>query len=779
MPERFTLQCSSLPDDTRLVFFRGVEALSAPYEYEIFFVVPHPADFDMADVIGAKGTLTGDLGDGSPPLVRHGLFSSIKLLEAHTDGAVFRAVMGPRLAQLGMTHRCRLFTKQTIVDILKEVLAVSGFTRGDYELRLNGHYEQEEHVCQYQESDLAFLQRWMELEGMYYFFEHGGDEEKLIITDNKASHDKLVDEAVRYRPTASHDGSAGASFHAFSCQHQALPASVTLRDYDYAKPSLEVIGTAPVSATGFGDMNYHAGRFFTRERGKHLANLRAEELRAGEVIFLGAGTVMHLAAGHHFTLDEHPLHSMNTTYLATRVHHVGNLAASTEELQRLIGMETEGTYRSTVEAIKSTVQYRPRRLTPWPRIYSFETGMIDGAADSEYAQIDDQGRYLVKFKFDESDLKDGKASTWVRMMQPHGGGVEGWHFPLRKGTEVVISFFGGDPDRPVISGVVPNAHTPSPVTATNHTANIIQTGGRNRIELEDREGSQRFTMFSPTESTMIRFGAPNDRFNLKLFTKGHYRMDIGKESEDLRQGEVTEIFEKAWVHRVVGPVQQYYQESQTTNVTGDTIVSITQGDYAVKTDQKMALKADVARGDEVTGVWKRTILSGQRDDVLHGTDTSRVDETALHTIGKGYTLTVEAGSIDLDASTGINMISGQNVTVQALTGNFNVSCLDSDVTTLGDNKNTSWGAAYSVTGGNALTIYLGFKEEMSITGSLSLSAGVSTAMSTGLKVDLFAGPSFSTKSIDMQFCSINVANIQTKLSTTKLSVKNCFLHMIV
>lgn len=45
----------------------------------------------------------------------------------------------------------------------------------------------------------------------------------------------------------------------------------------------------------------------------------------------------------------------------------------------------------------------------------------------------------------------------------------GWHFPLRKGTEVMVSFQGGDPDRPVIAGVVPNALTPSNVTNRNHT----------------------------------------------------------------------------------------------------------------------------------------------------------------------------------------------------------------------------------------------------------------------------------------------------------------------
>ena len=120
----------------------------------------------------------------------------------------------------------------------------------------------------------------------------------------------------------------------------------------------------------------------------------------------------------------------------------------------------------------------------------------------------------MRFAFDESALGDGKASTRVRMMQPHGGGVEGWHFPLRKGTEVLFTFLGGDPDRPVIAGVVPNALTPSPVTAGNHTKNVIQTGGRNRLELEDKAGQERITLSTPHSNTYLRMGAPNDRAQL-------------------------------------------------------------------------------------------------------------------------------------------------------------------------------------------------------------------------------------------------------------------------
>src|SRR5262249_45353319 len=129
--------------------------------------------------------------------------------------------------------------------------------------------------------------------------------------------------------------------------------------------------------------------------------------------------------------------------------------------------------------------------------------IVDGAADSEYAQIDKHGRYKVRVMFDESDAADGKASMFVRMLQPHGGSPEGFHFPLRKGTEVHLLFLGGDPDRPVIAAVAPNAQTPSVVNADNHTKNVVHTGGNNRFELEDADGSQHIRLSTPTKGTFM------------------------------------------------------------------------------------------------------------------------------------------------------------------------------------------------------------------------------------------------------------------------------------
>ena len=53
--------------------------------------------------------------------------------------------------------------------------------------------------------------------------------------------------------------------------------------------------------------------------------------------------------------------------------------------------------------------------------------------------------------FDLSGTAEGKATRWVRMAQPYGGGQHGMHFPLLKGTEVLWTCIDGDPDRPIIA----------------------------------------------------------------------------------------------------------------------------------------------------------------------------------------------------------------------------------------------------------------------------------------------------------------------------------------
>jgi type VI secretion system secreted protein VgrG len=510
MEDLFFIRSDALPSTTRVAGFRGTEGISRPYEIELFLLAGAEGQgLDLADVVGARARLEIEHDGGRPPFAFHGIFASFELLHELDARSLFRATLVPKLWLLTRTRHSRIFTDRSVPEILAEVLEGSGFGRDDYVLRLTARYAAEEHVCQYQESNFDFISRWMEREGMYYSFEQDEHGERLVISDDRAWQGRLEDRPVRFFPLAGRDATSGEALHTFTCRHEVLPGGVRMRDYDYGRPTLDVSGSAPVSKAGLGEVSVHGGRFFSPEEGQRIARIRAEELLARQVVYRGSGSALHLRAGYLFKLEDHPRAAFDREYLVIAAEHSCNQAISSPELYALTGLERSELYRVDVEAIPAGIQFRAESRTPWPRIYGSENGTICGPAESEYAQIDEAGRYKVKFKFDESGLENGKASTWVRMMQPHGGGVEGFHFPLRKGTEVIFTFLGGDPDRPVIAGVVPNAHTPSPVTQANHTKNVIQTGGRNRIEFEDKEGHERITFKTPHENTWFSMGAPN------------------------------------------------------------------------------------------------------------------------------------------------------------------------------------------------------------------------------------------------------------------------------
>jgi hypothetical protein len=243
-------------------------------------------------------------------------------------------------------------------------------------------------------------------------------------------------------------------------------------------------------------------------------------------------------------------------------------------------------YRVSVEAIPSSVQYREPRTTPWPRIHGFENGTVDGASTSQYAQVDDQGRYAIKMKFDEGPGKDGAASTWVRMAQPHGGGIEGFHFPLRKGTEVLVQYLDGDPDRPVIGAVLPNAAIPSPVTSGNNTKNVLQTGGSTRQEIEDLAGGQYVHTTTPVQNTGMWMGtdatSPGGH-NVEQYSGGsagrsfgaYFDRFVGGTKSEHVVDEVTRNYDSNFVTKVLSNVQEVYKANQSSTIKSNVQRAVT------------------------------------------------------------------------------------------------------------------------------------------------------------------------------------------------------------
>ena len=96
------------------------------------------------------------------------------------------------------------------------------------------------------------------------------------------------------------------------------------------------------------------------------------------------------------------------------------------------------------------------------------------------------------------------------MMQPFTGPNYGMHFPLRKGSEVLLTFVDGNPDRPIISGAVPNPETRSVVGAGNQDRSGFQTAGGSSFYSDDRPGHQHMMFKAGDDHSGLRIGAGSD-----------------------------------------------------------------------------------------------------------------------------------------------------------------------------------------------------------------------------------------------------------------------------
>lgn len=510
---KFSFHSNGLPEDTfGVIRFKGSEGISRPYEFEIM-LVSNNLEIDFEAVMQNRAKLIFHRPEGNDALY-NGIIAHFEQLHEVDGYAFYRAYLVPKLWWLSVTRHNQIILDKSVPDFIKDVLTDGGLVGEDFEFRLQGTYEPVEYVCQYNESHLNFISRWLEREGVYYFFEQTGNSEKVIFTDSMIAHTDLPQEKkLTYSPPSGLD-----SFHmaevikSFHCRQSLLPSKIFMKDYNYRKPSLDITGDADVDGNGHGTVYYYHGHIRSSEEGKRLAKIRAESLLCRKEEYRGEGSVPFMLPGFTFFLSNHFRKSFNKKYLITDIIHEGD---QTGYLVSGIstgsnGMENHIYYNNFFTAIPANVQFRPEVKAEQPRIYGTIVGKIDSAGSGKYAELDKDGRYKITLPFDLSGRGSGKASAWVRMAQPYAGSDHGMHFPLHKGTEVLLTFIDGDPDRPIIAAAVPNPDTPSPVNTNNQTMSIIQTAGQNKIAIEDKEGSERILLHSPTQGSYVRIGAPND-----------------------------------------------------------------------------------------------------------------------------------------------------------------------------------------------------------------------------------------------------------------------------
>ncbi|ESX14960.1 type VI secretion system tip protein VgrG [Mesorhizobium sp. M0179] len=640
----------------------GRDEISRCLAYTVGFVSTN-ADVDPLKMLG--GTVSIE-GEADPKRWFSGLIAEFRLTRIEDRLAHYEAVVRPWLWFLGNTTDCRIFQDKTAVEIVEEIFSKYGGI-AKFEKRLQGSYPPREYCVQYDESDLDFVQRLLEHEGIMYFFEHAEGEHTLILADAMSKLKPAPGyETVLYQFEGQGSRRDVEYITDWIPGSAVRPGAYAHTDYDFEKPAADLMAK---SAQPFGHKqaageNYrHPGAHLEVGRGDSLAAIRREEIQAPHMRIAAVGTVRGLFSGCTFKLDGFPRDDQNKEYLVIsaeyRLFDPGYRA----------GVDTDGeNFKVVLGVAPTSVAYRPPRITPRPIMRGPQTATVVGPSGEEIF-TDKYARVKVQFHWDRLGKKDQKSSCFVRVSQTWAG--SGWGFIQipRIGQEVIVDFIEGNPDLPIITGRVYNASQmppyglPGNATQSGWKSNSSKGGGGyNELMFEDKAGSE-----------LVNFQAQKDHHLL-----------IKNDRQKLVQHDQSDRIDHDAKHSVGHNLDEDVGNNKTVKVGVDQTTNIGSNDT------------------ETVGV-NRALTVGANETIhVMSNSTENIDANHSQTVGIVQTVTVGAARVDTVGAAEQRTVGGLQSNTIGATRSVSVgisqthSIGTSDTWTIGAGQNISIGAGQSV-----------------------------------------------------------------------------------
>lgn len=682
----FTFTITGLEAATAVAQFEATEAIAQLFQVQLLLVSEDP-DIAFDAVIGqpALFTLTTD---GSEPRYLHGILSRFANGDSGKRLNAYRATLVPKVWRLHHRQDSRIFQGLSVPEILERVLQAAGIPASDFRFSLERPHAPREYCVQYRESDLAFISRLMEEEGIYYFFEHEETRHVMVMADGRAAVVPIAGpETLRYRSSLG-SMAHGESVSRFVLAQEIKPGKVTLSDFNFKLPQLSLLGSSTGTADADLEVYEYPGDHETPTEASQLAQIRLEEKQASRQEGEGDSGCIRLIPGHTFTLEEHSRDSHNRSYLITRVRHRGAQAVMGEG-----ATGNDESYLNSFQVIPSDVPYRPARRTPRPTVKGVQTAIVVGPSGEEI-HTDEHGRVKVQFHWDRQGRRDDRSSCWMRVSQLWAGGAFGAMFIPRVGQEVVVDFIEGDPDRPiVVGGVYHRTNVPPYLLPAEKTKSTIKTNstpggsGSNELRFEDRRGNEEVYLHAQKDwNIQIEHDKGQQVLHDETLHVAHDRVmtvdhdvteTIGHDQTVAVGGMLTETVAQDAVLAVTGnrslAVDHDHTEeiggNQSIEVHGDKTESITgastehvTGARAVTLDDELTLS--VSKNCSIRITKSSTEDVGENKALIVGKELAIQVGEALITVKQNGDITLE-GRMLIVKGTGPILVEGQKLQVKS------------------------------------------------------------------------------------------------------------------
>ncbi|HEE0081953.1 TPA: type VI secretion system tip protein VgrG [Citrobacter youngae] len=725
---RYSLSVSSCPHELDVERFEGLEQLSVRYHYSVRFTCSASAltagmFLNQPALLTMKG---GELLHALPVKFVHGVVTHFRRLTGSRDQVSHEIIIEPYFSLLDKQFRThRFFINKSVPEVVSEILQEHALHGWEYDFTLTQSYPKREQINQYQESDLAFIERLLAEVGIFYFFTLQPDTRTEVVhfADQQSAYE--FDKRLALNSPSGMSDSGADSVWGLNILHQVAPAGVTTKDYNH-REAQKVLQSARADITGgegeemrYGEVYHYKPRHLetgdafdpSAETGNFWARLDHERFLAEQTLITGFSTDAGLRPGQVLTITDNSVPSTLPGVLQQPVVVVR--AGFSGSRKDALKVSLAAVPYSETQCWRPALKARPKVSgTLTARVSSPKSGDI-------YAHQTAEGLYRVKFDADQDSKQQGYESMLLRLARPYGGDTYGIHFPLIQGTEVAVAFHEGDPDRPYIAHALHDSRHPDHVTQANHTRNVIRTPANNKLRMEDKRGEEHVKLSTEYGGkTQLNLGHNVDagralrgegaelRTDDWVAVRGGKGVFITSDRQSAASDRMLEMKNAAAqmtqalsvsdaLANAADTAQAWPADSDTAKALNTALNSLTQPGIVLNAPEHISISSPksvrLSSGSESVGL----VAGGNTDISVMKKFTAVAGEAiSLLALKLGIRLFAAKGKVDIQAQDdGIDAVAKKDITITSVEGKVLVTAADELVLNCG-------GAYIKLSGGN-------------------------------------------------------------------------------